>query len=56
MSRDTVPPVRLSSFCVERFWLGWLAASKSSTTQSRRLMVTWRDGQQREGKTGGVGG
>ena len=40
MSSDTVPPALLSSFWVLRFWLGWLAASKSSTTQSRRLMVT----------------
>jgi hypothetical protein len=29
----------LSSRCVLRFWLGWVAASKSSTTHSRRLMV-----------------
>ena len=41
MSSDTDPAL-LSSFCVLRFWEGWVAASKSSTTQSRRLMVTCR--------------
>lgn len=52
MSSDTDPDL-LSSFCELRFWLGCVAESKSSTTHSRRLMVTCR--QTHEGSTGRAG-